>query len=50
MPMPLAEENAPLAEREELMNKSKKLELIRDTGLIAILRARSSDQLIAAAD
>ena len=50
MLMPLAEENAPLAEQEELMNKSKKLELIRDTGLIAILRARSSEQLIAAAD
>jgi 2-dehydro-3-deoxyphosphogluconate aldolase/(4S)-4-hydroxy-2-oxoglutarate aldolase len=32
------------------MNKSEKLELVRETGVIAIMRAQSSDQLIAAAD
>ena len=32
------------------MNKTQKLQLIRDTGIIAIMRAQSSDQLIAAAD
>jgi 2-dehydro-3-deoxyphosphogluconate aldolase/(4S)-4-hydroxy-2-oxoglutarate aldolase len=32
------------------MNKSQKLDLIRETGVIAIMRANSSDQLIAAAD
>jgi 2-dehydro-3-deoxyphosphogluconate aldolase/(4S)-4-hydroxy-2-oxoglutarate aldolase len=32
------------------MNKSQKLELIRQTGVIAIMRAKSSEQLIAAAD
>jgi len=32
------------------MNKTEKLELIHETGLIAIMRAQSSDQLIAAAD
>jgi 2-dehydro-3-deoxyphosphogluconate aldolase/(4S)-4-hydroxy-2-oxoglutarate aldolase len=32
------------------MNKSEKLDLIRTTGVIAIMRAQSSDQLIAAAD
>jgi 2-dehydro-3-deoxyphosphogluconate aldolase/(4S)-4-hydroxy-2-oxoglutarate aldolase len=32
------------------MNKSDKLQLIRETGVIAIMRAQSSDQLIAAAD
>ena len=32
------------------MNKSEKLALIRETGVIAIMRAQSSDQLIAAAD
>jgi 2-dehydro-3-deoxyphosphogluconate aldolase/(4S)-4-hydroxy-2-oxoglutarate aldolase len=32
------------------MNKSEKLGLIRETGVIAIMRAQSSDQLIAAAD
>ena len=32
------------------MNKSDKLNVIRETGLIAIMRASSSDQLIAAAD
>jgi 2-dehydro-3-deoxyphosphogluconate aldolase/(4S)-4-hydroxy-2-oxoglutarate aldolase len=32
------------------MNKSEKLDLIRQTGVIAIMRAKSSDQLIAAAD
>ena len=32
------------------MNKTQKLQLIRDTGVIAIMRAKSSDQLIAAAD
>ena len=32
------------------MNKSEKLNLIRATGVIAIMRAQSSDQLIAAAD
>ncbi|MBN1877515.1 MAG: bifunctional 4-hydroxy-2-oxoglutarate aldolase/2-dehydro-3-deoxy-phosphogluconate aldolase [Anaerolineae bacterium] len=32
------------------MNKSEKLELIRSTGVIAIMRAQSSAQLIAAAD
>lgn len=32
------------------MNKQQKLDLIRHTGIIAIMRAKSSDQLIAAAD
>lgn len=32
------------------MNKTEKLNLIRETGVIAIMRARSSGQLIAAAD
>jgi 2-dehydro-3-deoxyphosphogluconate aldolase / (4S)-4-hydroxy-2-oxoglutarate aldolase len=32
------------------MNKADKLDLIRRTGVIAIMRAESSDQLIAAAD
>jgi 2-dehydro-3-deoxyphosphogluconate aldolase/(4S)-4-hydroxy-2-oxoglutarate aldolase len=32
------------------MNKSEKLQLIRETGVIAIMRAQSSDQLMAAAD
>jgi 2-dehydro-3-deoxyphosphogluconate aldolase / (4S)-4-hydroxy-2-oxoglutarate aldolase len=32
------------------MNKTQKLDLIRDTGVIAIMRAKSSDQLMAAAD
>ncbi len=32
------------------MNKEQKLDLLRQTGLIAIMRANSSDQLIAAAD
>ena len=32
------------------MHKSEKLKLIRDTGVIAIMRASSSEQLIAAAD
>lgn len=32
------------------MNKTEKLNLIRDTGVIAIMRAKSSEQLIAAAD
>ena len=32
------------------MDKTAKLQLIRDTGVIAIMRAHSSDQLIAAAD
>jgi 2-dehydro-3-deoxyphosphogluconate aldolase/(4S)-4-hydroxy-2-oxoglutarate aldolase len=32
------------------MNKAEKLDLIRGTGVIAIMRADSSDQLIAAAD
>ena len=32
------------------MNKTEKLDLIRATGVIAIMRAQSSDQLIAAAD
>lgn len=32
------------------MDKSQKLDLIRQTGVIAIMRARSPDQLIAAAD
>jgi 2-dehydro-3-deoxyphosphogluconate aldolase/(4S)-4-hydroxy-2-oxoglutarate aldolase len=32
------------------MNKSQTLNLIRETGVIAIMRAKSSDQLIAAAD
>jgi 2-dehydro-3-deoxyphosphogluconate aldolase/(4S)-4-hydroxy-2-oxoglutarate aldolase len=32
------------------MNKAEKLDLIRRTGVIAIMRADSSDQLIAAAD
>ena len=32
------------------MNKGQRLNLIRETGVIAIMRAQSSDQLIAAAD
>lgn len=32
------------------MNKAEKLDLMRDTGVIAIMRADSSEQLIAAAD
>jgi 2-dehydro-3-deoxyphosphogluconate aldolase / (4S)-4-hydroxy-2-oxoglutarate aldolase len=32
------------------MNKTQKLNLIRDTGVIAIMRANSSDQLMLAAD
>jgi 2-dehydro-3-deoxyphosphogluconate aldolase / (4S)-4-hydroxy-2-oxoglutarate aldolase len=32
------------------MNKHEKLQLIKETGVIAIMRARSSEQLIAAAD
>ncbi len=32
------------------MNRTEKLELMRSTGVIAIMRANSSDQLIAAAD
>jgi 2-dehydro-3-deoxyphosphogluconate aldolase/(4S)-4-hydroxy-2-oxoglutarate aldolase len=32
------------------MNKTEKLALMRETGVIAIMRAKSSDQLIAAAD
>lgn len=32
------------------MDKSEKLRLIRETGVVAIMRARSSDQLVAAAD
>jgi 2-keto-3-deoxy-6-phosphogluconate aldolase len=32
------------------MNKSDKLNMIRETGVIAIMRAHSSEQLIAAAD
>ncbi len=32
------------------MNKTQKLNLIRSTGVVAIMRARSADQLIAAAD
>lgn len=32
------------------MNKSEKLNLIRETGIVAIMRANSSEQLIAAAD
>ncbi len=32
------------------MNKTERLNLIRETGVIAIMRAESSDQLIAAAD
>ncbi len=32
------------------MNRDEKLHLIRDTGVIAIMRAQSSGQLIAAAD
>jgi 2-dehydro-3-deoxyphosphogluconate aldolase / (4S)-4-hydroxy-2-oxoglutarate aldolase len=32
------------------MNKSEKLRLIRETGIVAIMRAKSSVQLIAAAD
>jgi 2-dehydro-3-deoxyphosphogluconate aldolase / (4S)-4-hydroxy-2-oxoglutarate aldolase len=32
------------------MNKTEKLNLIRETGVIAIMRAQSPDQLIAAAD
>ena len=43
------EENEHLA-RSVDMNKEEKLHLIRKTGLIAIIRAQSSDQLIVAAD
>ncbi len=32
------------------MNKAEKLQLIRDTGVIAIMRAKSSNQLVAAAE
>ena len=32
------------------MKKSEKLNLIRETGVVAIMRAKSSEQLIAAAD
>ncbi len=32
------------------MDKAEKLRLIRETGIVAIMRAKSSDQLIAAAD
>jgi 2-dehydro-3-deoxyphosphogluconate aldolase/(4S)-4-hydroxy-2-oxoglutarate aldolase len=32
------------------MNKTQKLQLIRETGIIAIIRAQSSEQLVAAAD
>jgi 2-dehydro-3-deoxyphosphogluconate aldolase/(4S)-4-hydroxy-2-oxoglutarate aldolase len=32
------------------MNKSDKLNIIRETGIVAIMRAKSSEQLIAAAD
>jgi 2-dehydro-3-deoxyphosphogluconate aldolase/(4S)-4-hydroxy-2-oxoglutarate aldolase len=32
------------------MNKDEKLRLIQETGVVAIMRAKSSDQLIAAAD
>jgi 2-keto-3-deoxy-6-phosphogluconate aldolase len=32
------------------MKKAQKLDVIRETGVIAIMRAQSSDQLIAAAD
>ena len=32
------------------MNKAERLNLIRQSGVIAIMRAKSSDQLIAAAD
>lgn len=32
------------------MDKTEKLNLIRETGIIAVMRAKSSDQLIAAAD
>lgn len=32
------------------MNKSEKLSLMRESGVVAIMRAQSSDQLIAAAD
>jgi len=32
------------------MNKTEKLNLIRETGVVAIMRANSSDQLMAAAD
>lgn len=32
------------------MRKSEKLDIIRETGVVAIMRAKSSDQLIAAAD
>jgi 2-dehydro-3-deoxyphosphogluconate aldolase/(4S)-4-hydroxy-2-oxoglutarate aldolase len=39
-----------LAKKGRSMNKSEKLNLIRETGIIAIMRAKSSEQLIAAAD
>jgi 2-dehydro-3-deoxyphosphogluconate aldolase/(4S)-4-hydroxy-2-oxoglutarate aldolase len=36
--------------KEHTMNREEKLQLIRDTGVIAIMRAQSSAQLMAAAD
>jgi 2-dehydro-3-deoxyphosphogluconate aldolase/(4S)-4-hydroxy-2-oxoglutarate aldolase len=36
--------------QEQKMNKVERLNIIRETGIIAIMRAQSSDQLIAAAD
>ena len=36
--------------RKDTMNKAQKLDLIRDTGVIAIIRAKSSHQLIGVAD
>ena len=36
--------------KETYVNRTEKLSLVRDTGVIAIMRAQSSEQLIAAAD
>jgi 2-dehydro-3-deoxyphosphogluconate aldolase/(4S)-4-hydroxy-2-oxoglutarate aldolase len=39
-----------IAHQEDAMHRHDSLQLIRETGVIAIMRAQSSDQLIAAAD
>ena len=36
--------------KETNVNRTERLSLVRDTGVIAIMRAQSSEQLIAAAD
>jgi 2-dehydro-3-deoxyphosphogluconate aldolase/(4S)-4-hydroxy-2-oxoglutarate aldolase len=40
----------PIFWRREVLSKEDRLELIRQTGVVAIMRARNSDQLLAAAD